>query len=146
MENPLTVARFGVEIDGKVSDGKFTAVKGIHHGNEVVESRTTGAGGQALLIRKQPGNAIWSPVELTVAVTSDISANDWIKETMDGGVEGARVDWSLVAYDQSEAEVARWNLEKAWISEVRYSALDAGAGEIQHEIWTVVHEGIFREA
>lgn len=146
MENPLTVARFGVEIDGKVSEGRFTAVKGIIHGNEVIESRVTGKGGQPLQVIKQPGSAYWSPVELTVAVTNDISANDWIKETMDGGIDSARVDWSIVAYDQTEAEVARWNMEKAWISEIRYSALDAGANDIQYEIWTVVHEGIYREA
>lgn len=146
MENPLTVARFGVEIDGKVSDGKFTAVKGILHGNEVIETRVTGGGGQPLSVIKQPGSSYWSPVELTVAVTSDISANDWIKETMDGGIDSARVDWSIVAYDQTETEVARWNMERAWISEIRYSTLDAGANDIQYETWTVVHEGIYREA
>ena len=144
MENPLTVARFGVAIDGKVAEGSFTGVQGITYGNEVVESRVTSQGGQLLTIKKQPGNSYWTPITLTVAVTSSLDANAWLKETMDGGIEAARTDWSIIAYDQSESEVARWNLAAAWVSGISYSALDTAASDIQYEIWTVEHEGIER--
>ncbi len=146
VENALTVFRFGVEIGGKVAEGSFTRVSGISYSNDVVESRTTGVGGQALTIKKQAGPSRWTPIKLTAAVTTDLSFNDWIKETIEGGIDAARTNWSIIAYDQSESEVARWDLENAWVSDVSYTSLKAGTGDIQQEILTIEHEGIMRTA
>ncbi len=65
---------------------------------------------------------------------------------MEGGIDAARTNWSIVAYDQSESEVARWDLENAWVSDISYTALKAGTGDIQQEILTIEHEGIMRTA
>jgi phage tail-like protein len=68
----------------------------------------------------------------------------WRKQVEDGDVAGARQNGSVVMYDQTLAEVARWNFENAWPLKVTGPSVKSDGNEIGVEELTVVHEFIER--
>jgi len=69
---------------------------------------------------------------------------NWRQEVVDGKIEGARTNCSIIAYNTEGGEVARWNLTNAWPSKIDGPAPKSDASEIMMEEVTVVHEGIER--
>ncbi len=141
-EDPLVAFKFGLEISGKLS-GFFTNVGGIGSESEVVEHKVVSEKGETI-IQKLPGRLTWTEVTLKRGVTSNIDIWNWRKLVVDGKVADARTNCSIIAYDQTQKEIARWNFENAWPSKVVGPELDSSSTNYMIEDVTIVHEGMVR--
>ena len=142
-EDPLVAFKFGLEIEGKLS-GFFTTVAGIGSESEVVEHKITNPETGETIIQKIPGRMAWTDVTLKRGVTSSVDVWEWRQQIVDGKVEDARTNCSVVAYNQANEEIARWNLDNAWPSKVTGPEMDAGSQDYMVEEVTIVHEGMSR--
>jgi phage tail-like protein len=145
LENPLVAFKFGLEIEGKLA-GYFTTVSGIGSESQVIEHKITDAGTGETIIQKIPGRLTWNDITLKRGVTSSIDVWDWRQEVVDGKVDDARTNCSIIAYNQANEEIGRWNLENAWPSKVSGPEMDAGGTDYMVEDITIVHEGLSRVA
>jgi phage tail-like protein len=141
-EDPLVAFKFGLEISGKLS-GFFTSVSGIGSESEVVEHKVVTDKGETI-IQKIPGRLTWTEVSMKRGVTSNIDIWNWRKMVVDGKVNEARTNCSIIAYDQTQKEIARWNFENAWPSKVVGPELDSSSTNYMIEDVTIVHEGVER--
>lgn len=141
-EDPLVSFHFGLEVQDKVT-GYFTEVSGLGSETETIEHKVVTETGVEQVM-KIPGRLKWENIVLKRGITSNMDAWKWRKEVEDGDVVGARANGSVVMYDQSLTEVARWNFEKAWPSKITGPSIKADANEIGVEELTLVHEYIVR--
>jgi phage tail-like protein len=141
-EDPLVAYKFGLEIEGKVS-GYFTQVSGIGSESEVIIHKVTTMDGKDRT-EQIPGRLTWTPVTMKRGVTSNTDIWKWRQEVIDGNVNKARINCSIIAYDQANKEIARWNFEGAWPSKVVGPELDSGSTNYMIEDVTIVHEGVVR--
>jgi len=142
-EDPLVAFKFGLEIEGKLS-GFFTTVGGIGSESEVVEHKITNPDTGVTIIQKIPGRMVWTDVTLKRGLTSNIDVWQWRQQVVEGKIDEARTNCSVVAYNQMNEEVARWNLDNAWPSKVTGPEMDAGSTDYMVEEITIVHEGMTR--
>jgi phage tail-like protein len=142
-EDPLVAFKFGLEIEGKLS-GYFTTVGGIGSESEVVEHKIVNPDTGETIIQKIPGRLTWTEVTLKRGVTSTIDVWDWRQEVVDGKVDDARTNCSIVAFNQANEEIARWNFDMAWPSKVTGPDMDSGGTDYMVEEMTIVHEGMTR--
>ena len=142
-EDPLVAFKFGLEIEGKLS-GFFTTVGGIGSESEVVEHKITNPDSGETIIQKIPGRLTWTEVSLKRGVTSSIDVWEWRQQVVEGKVDDARTNCSIIAYNQGNEEIARWNFESAWPSKVTGPDMDSGGTDYMVEDMTIVHEGMTR--
>lgn len=142
-EDPLVAFKFGLEIEGKLT-GYFNSVGGIGSESEVIEQKIADSNTGETLIRKIPGRLTWTEVSLKRGVTSNIDVWDWRQQVVDGKIEGARTNCSVIAYNQGNEEIARWNFENAWPSKVTGPEMDSGGTDYMVEEIVIVHEGVSR--
>ncbi len=144
-EDPLVAFKFGLEIEGKLS-GFFTQVSGIGSETEVVQQKVVNGETGETIIRQIPGRLTWTPVSLKRGVTSNVDIWEWRQMVVDGKIDDARTNCSIIAYSQDNSEIARWNFENAWPSKVTGPEMDAGSTDYMIEDVTIVHEGVERVA
>jgi phage tail-like protein len=142
-EDPLVAFKFGLEIEGKMS-GFFTSVSGIGSESEVVEHKVVNPDTGETILQKIPGRLTWTDVSLKRGVTSAVDVWAWRQSIVDGGVDEARTNCSIIAYNQGNEEIARWNLDAAWPSKVVGPEMDSGGTDYMVEEMTIVHEGVWR--
>jgi len=142
-EDPLVAFKFGLEIEGKLS-GFFTTVGGIGSESEVVEHKIVNPDTGETIIQKIPGRLTWTEVTLKRGVTSSIDVWQWRQEVVDGKVDDARTNCSIIAFNQANEEIARWNFDMAWPSKVTGPDMDSGGTDYMVEEMTIVHEGMTR--
>lgn len=142
-EDPLVAFKFGLEIEGKLS-GIFTNVGGIGSETEVIQQKAVNSETGETIIQQIPGRLTWTPVSLKRGVTSNLDIWEWRKLVVEGKVEDARTNCSIIAYSQDNTEIARWNFENAWPSKVVGPEMDAGSTTYMVEDVTIVHEGVDR--
>jgi len=141
-EDPLVGCQFSLEIQGVIT-GYFTEVSGLGSEHEIVEHKVVDESGHDMVM-KVPGRLKWSDITLKRGITSSMDVWDWRKQVEDGDVQGARKNGSVVMYDQSFSQIARWNFSNAWPSKVSGPSLNAQNNEFGIEEMVVVHEGIER--
>jgi len=141
-EDPLVAFKFGLEIEGKLS-GYFTQVGGIGSETEVIQQKVVSETGETI-IQQIPGRLSWTPVTLKRGVTSSMDIWEWRQAVVEGKIEDARTNCSIVAYSQDNTEIARWNFENAWPSKVVGPEMDSGSTNYMIEDVTIVHEGVLR--
>ncbi|MEE8392167.1 MAG: phage tail protein [Anaerolineae bacterium] len=142
-EDPLVAFKFGLEIEGKLA-GYFQTVSGIGSESEIIEHKIVDDNTGETINQKIPGRLTWTDVTLKRGVTSNIDVWEWRQEVVDGKVDDARTNCSIVAYNQTNDEVARWNLENAWPSKIAGPEMDSGGTDLMVEEMTIVHEGLER--
>jgi len=140
-EDPLVGFHFSVDISGVVS-GYFTECSGLGSEHEIIESKVTADGKEVVM--KVPGRLKWQDITLKRGITSNMDIWNWRKQVEDGQVNSARRDGSIVMYDQSLSEVARWNFEGAWPVKVSGPQPKSDSNEIGVEELTITHEYITR--
>ena len=143
IENPLVAFNFGLEIEGKLS-GYFTKVTGIGSESEVVEHKIVNPDTGETIVQKIPGRLTWTNITLSRGVTTNVDVWEWRQMVVDGKVDDARTNCSVIAYSQAAEEIARWNLENAWPSKVTGPEMDSSGQNLMIEEMTIVHEGIAR--
>lgn len=143
LKDPLVAYKFGLEIAGKLS-GFFTNVTGIGSETEVITQKVVTEKGESV-VKQVPGRLTWTPITLKRGVTDLKDIWDWRQMVVDGKIEQARTNASVIAYGQDNSPVARWNLESAWPSKVTGPEMDSGSANYMIEEVTIVHEGMKRE-
>jgi phage tail-like protein len=140
--DPLVSFHFGVDMGGKIA-GYFTECSGLGSETEIIEQQAVTDNGQEVVL-KLPGRLKWENIVLKRGITDSMDIWDWRKEVVDGGVDQARMNGSVVMYDQTGGEVARWNFEQGWPSKVTGPQPKADSNEIGIEELTITHEFIVR--
>ncbi len=143
-EDPLVGFHFAVDISGQVT-GYFTEVSGLGSENDIIESKFVNDNAVEVVV-KQPGRLKWQDIVLKRGITSDMEIWEWRKMVEEGDVEGARTNGSIIMYDQSLAEVARWNFENGWPLKVTGPSVKSDDNSVGIEELTIAHEYIVREA
>jgi phage tail-like protein len=139
-DDALAGYTFKIEIEG-VAIAQFKEVSGLSTEVTVIEHRANTLAGLPV-IKKLPGATKWGDISLKRGKTEDKSFWEWIKKVQDGDVDGARKNGSVVLFDYSRGEVARYNFTNGWPSKVNIGTLSASGNDILVEDCTIVHEGI----
>jgi phage tail-like protein len=142
-EDPLVAFKFGLELEGKMS-GYFTQVGGIGSESEVVQHKVVNSETGETIMQQIPGRLSWTPVTMKRGVTSAMDIWKWRQMVVEGKIKDARTNCSIIAYDQENKEIARWNFTNAWPSKVVGPEMDAGSTNYMIEDVTIVHEGVER--
>ena len=141
--DPLVSVSFFVEVQG-VFTGTFRGCTGLGSQSEVIENLAAGAGG-VTHIYKIPGVTRWTNIVLKRGVTDSMDVWAWRKQVEEGKVSEARKNGSIIMYDQTNTEVARWNFENGWPAKISGPNLDASTNEIAIEELEIAHEKLVRE-
>lgn len=142
-ENPLVGFHFMLDVQGAIT-GYFTECSGIGSENEVIEHKVITEKGQEVVL-KIPGRLKWENITLKRGITSNMDMWKWRKKVEDGDHKGAQMNGSVVMFDQTLKEVARWNFERAWPVKISGPQPKADGNEIGIEELTIAHEYIKRE-
>ncbi|NWF69246.1 MAG: phage tail protein [Chloroflexi bacterium] len=140
--DPLISFHFAIDIQGKIA-GYFTECSGLGSEHEIIEHKVVDAKGREV-IQKIPGRMKWQDITLKRGITKEMDVWVWRKEVEDGNVEGARRNGSIVMFDQSLKEVARWNFERGWPTKVTGPSLQSDSNAFGVEEMTITHEGLIR--
>jgi phage tail-like protein len=138
----MTTFSFVLEIDS-VQLATFRKCSGIESETEIVEYKEATKDGK-LIIRKAPGAMKWADITLERRVDGSSDLWNWRKQVIDGDIDGARRNGSIVVKDSQHNEVARWNFESGWPSKYTGADFDAGANDIAAEKLVITHEGLVR--
>jgi phage tail-like protein len=141
-ELPLVGFHFAVDISGVIK-GYFTECSGLGSENEVIEHKVVTEKGTEVVM-KIPGRLKWENITLKRGITSVMDIWAWRKEVESGQVESARRDGSIIMFDQTLKEVARWNFLRAWPVKVTGPQPKSDSNEIGVEELTIAHEYIER--
>ena len=112
--------------------------------SEIIEQKVVNEKGIEI-VKKIPGRLKWGDITLKRGITSSMDLWKWRKLVEDGDVKGARKSGSIVMYDSTLTEKARWNFEGAWPSKISGPQPKADSNEIGIEEITIVHEYITRK-
>jgi phage tail-like protein len=140
--DPLIGAHFEVSV-GAIN-GYFTEVSGLGSESEVVDHKIIAKGAKETIIRKIPGRLKWGDITLKRGITANMDMYNWRKQVEQGKVEAARLDGTIIMYDQSLSPVAEWNFTKAWPSKISGPSISADGNAVGIEELVIVHEGIKR--
>lgn len=142
MPDLLTTFSFHVELDG-VDIGSFKEASGVDSETEVIEYKEASKDG-VMIIRKIPGALKWSDIALKRRIDASTALWEWRKQVEEGDIDGARRNGSIVLYDSTHTEVARWNFEAGWPSKWKGADLNATENAAAEEEITIAHEGMRR--
>lgn len=140
--DPLTSYHFFLEIDG-ITQAQFRECSGLSTESQVIEYKEANKDG-VTVIKKVPGVLKWDNITLKRGITDIMELWAWRKKVEEGKVDEARKNGSIVLYNQSNTEVARWNFESGWPTKISGPSLNAGSDEIAVEEITIAHEGLVR--
>jgi phage tail-like protein len=141
-EDPLVGFHFAVDVQNVVT-GYFTECSGLGSEHEVIEHKVVNEKGVEVVM-KIPGRLKWENIVLKRGITSNLDMWKWRKAIEDGDVEGNRHDGSIIMFDQTLSEVARWNFTNAWPIKVSGPQVKADSNEFGIEELTLAHEFIER--
>lgn len=147
----LAAHRFylGLELDGSYDsvDGIFLECRGFQRTQEVIEicevtAQQWGQGqSKGRVVRtKLPGNVKNGNLTLRRGMTFSVTFWKWFKQIQDGNWGKQRKDASLVIYDQTSVEIARFNLFRAWPTSYKITDVNARSGEIEVEEIEIAYE------
>jgi phage tail-like protein len=142
MPDLTTTSVFVLEVDGQQL-GSFRKCSGIENESEIIEYKEVTKEGR-MIIRKIPGAQKWADITLERRVDTDKGLWEWRKLVLDGDIDGARRNGSIIAKNSKMEEVARWNITNAWPAKWTGGDLDAGSNEVSTEKVTITHEGLER--
>ena len=141
--DPLAVFHYGVEVQGEVT-GYFTECSGIGSENELIEHKVVDDKGRES-VHKIPGRLKWQDITLKRGITNNMDIWDWRDMIVNGQVDDARRNGSIIMYNQALEEVARWNFERAWPLKVSGPSMKSDSNEFGIEELVLTHEGLYRE-
>jgi phage tail-like protein len=142
-EDPIVGFHFALDVGGAIK-GYFTEVSGIGSETEVSESKVVNEKGVQVVL-KVPGRLKWQDITLKRGLTSSMDLWKWRGKVEDGDIKSARMNGSIIMFDQSLKAVAQWDFKNAWPSKITGPAPKADSNELQVEEITIVHEYISRK-
>jgi len=151
-QDPLIATNFFLEIDGEVIT-TLSEVSGLDVEVEVAEVIQRTADGQ-LVHHKTLSKPKWTG-ELTIKRTSplDVTADplwEWFEAIREKGMSattrgGERKNGSVVIYDTTMTEVARWNWYNGWPSKISSDSMTVSSNDPVNESITLQYEKLERK-
>lgn len=141
--DPLLGFNFCLDLEGQLA-GYFSECSGIGSEHDVVEHKVVNKDGQEM-VRKIPGRVKFTDVTLKRGITSDMAIWEWRQSVVEGKMEEARKNCSIIMMDRTYMPVATWHFSNAWPSKVTGPALKSDGNDFGVEEVTIVHEGMYRE-
>ncbi len=138
----LASYHFSVEID-HTEIAQFSELSGVTSEIDVIDLKENTRDGKPL-IKKLPGARKPPTITLKRAKNSSMDLWNWHYAMYQGNVAEARRNGSVVLYDYTYGEVARYNFFNGWVSKITMGAAKAGANEVLTEECTIVCEEITR--
>ena len=139
----LTSYTFYLEIDG-LTQGTFREGSGFESTVDVIEHRENGKNGMQV-VKKLAGAVKWGDLVLKRGTTDSLDLWKWHKQVLDGDIQSARKNGSIVVYDAKHSEVARFNFVNGWPSKWKGPDLNATNNQVAVEEITITHEGLVRK-
>lgn len=136
---PYKKFNYRVLIDNSEEAG-FSEVSAPDISSEAVEYREGNMAG--ITPGKQPGILKYSNVTLKRGTTDSQVFVEWMKTVQEGKMERKTVVITLL--DDTMAEVASWQLEKAWPTKYTAPDVNATSNEVAIESLELVCEGVTR--
>jgi len=142
--DPLIGFMYVLKVDGGTKPtGFFTSVEGIGSESEVIEHKWVDDKGKEQ-VQKIPGRLKWNPVTLKKGITADITFWPWRQQGVDGKMNDARANCTIIMYDRAGTAVAEWTFDNAWPSKITGPSLKSDSNDYGIEEITIVHEGMKR--
>jgi phage tail-like protein len=94
--------------------------------------------------KKVPAKPEGGQLTMKRGLTDNTDWKDWHKLAADGKAKDMRKTGSIVVLTYSAEEIARWNVEAAWISKLEIGVAKAGDTSPLTETATVVFENLVR--
>lgn len=138
----LASYHFSVEVDN-TEIAQFSELSGITSEIDVIELKENTRDGKPL-IKKLPGARKPPTITLKRAKNASMDLWNWHYAMYQGNVADARRNGSIVLYDYTFGEVARYNFFNGWVSKITMGAAKAGANEVLTEECSIVCEEIIR--
>ncbi|HEY4408550.1 MAG TPA: phage tail protein [Acidimicrobiia bacterium] len=134
---------FWLEIDS-VKLAKITEVSGLETTTDHTEVTQQMKDGKTWISRV-PARHVNKPGTLTMKTKSVEGAADmwkWRKQVVDGKINDARRNGSIIIYDSTDQEIGRWNFTGAWPSKMSVGALSAGSNDAVDIEMTVEYDSL----
>jgi phage tail-like protein len=139
-KDPYRGYNFLVEIDGITRAG-FRECAGLDSTQDPIEYRE---GNEGLTARKLPGLNKYSNISLKWGITDDAELWDWRQQVMNGNIDGARKNGSIILMDDTGEEKVRWNFREGWPTKWTGPSFNATGSDIGIESLDIVHEGLVK--
>ena len=127
---------YELEADGS-SAGFFTDCINMGMNTEVIEYKQ----GSEVIVRKKPGLTKANDIIFRRPYDGDTDIWDWRKDIQDGIID--RKDCSLICYNESGTEVARFLLYNAWPARL---VTEYGEDGVGYELLTLTFEILIRDS
>jgi phage tail-like protein len=137
-KDPYRNFRFRVEVEG-IQQAGFSEVSGFDASLDIVEYRE---GNQVITPRKLPGLAKYGNITLKWGVTDSMDMYTWMADCIQGKVTRKTV--TIIAIDESGADVATWQVIEAWPTKYTAPNFNATANEVAVDSLELAHEGMTR--
>jgi phage tail-like protein len=137
--DPLAAFNFLVAIDN-IAEAAFSEVTGLEVEITAIEYRE--GADKLLTVRKLPGLAKYTNIVLKRGFTADLKLWQWIKSVLDGNVQRANVNITLL--NNQRLPVVKWHVREAWPCKYEGPDLNAKANDIAIETLELCHEGFER--
>jgi phage tail-like protein len=149
--DPLIAQNFFLEIDGEVMT-MLSGVSGLDIEVDVSSLQQVGKGGQMQIVKTLGSQNKAPDLSLTRMAPADSSSDamwKWFIEIRDKGLKitdraSNRKNGSVVMYDSTNAEVARFNFFHAWPSKISTDSLSVDSNDAVKETITLVCERLER--
>lgn len=150
--DPLIATNFFLEIKGEVVD-TLSEVSGLDVELEVAEVTQRSAKG-TYVQHKAYSKPKWTGEISIKRIAPNDSTKDllwkWFDDIRNKGMSvdnrnGERKDGSIVIYDTTMKEIARWNFFDAWPSKISQDSLTVGSNDPVSETITLQHEKLERK-
>jgi len=136
--DPYGNFNFLVEIDG-ITRAAFHEVTGFDSTIDVIDHRE---GGENTTLRKLPGMTKHANIVLKYGLTDDAELYQWHRNAVNGNVQ--RKNGSIVMYDSTNAEIARFNFTNGWPSKISTDQLSVESNDPVKETITLTVESLAR--
>jgi len=137
LQDPHIVHHFALEIQG--ISVTFSECSGLDSSNEVIEHIENDALGHQQTT-KMPGRIKWGDVTLKRGVTDNMDLWTWRKQVIDGQIDMARKDASILMMDAMDQQIARVNLKRCWPSAYKSSDVKSADNSVMIETIVLAHE------
>jgi phage tail-like protein len=140
-KDPYRGFRFRVQLDGITRAG-FREASGLDAATDPVDYRE--GDDKTATLSKLPGLKKFSNLTLKRGITDDVELWKWRKQVMDGKINDARKNGSLVLMDDEGNDVAQWDFVAAWPTKWTGPTFNATASEVAIDTLELAHEGLDR--
>ena len=143
-DDPVVGFHFAVDV-GDAIKGFFTEVSGLGSETEIIEHKVINANGVEVT-KKIPGRLKWEDITLKRGITRNLDLWVWRAQVENGAVEEARMNGTIIMFNQMLEPVASWSFERGWPSKITGPQPKADSNEVGIEEIVISHEYISRDS